>query len=892
SLQLIKQIKSPIKIYSNYKDEKINLNYSKKIENFMQSIKKNSSDYISNYLIAREYFNQNEIEKAEIYANKSTKIKPNYSNPYNLLLDIYLRKDKPTSAKKALEKAFDIDATNIKTKIDLSKLYMHKKDYLNAISLLKEIINENPENPYPYSYIGFSYLFIGEYNISELYFNESKKLLEKGKESGENFACPYEGLGITYYQTYNYKKSKEFLIKSIELRPGLVSDKYKLLANIYEKEGNVDAAINITEQWLKFDPENPNVKYFYLLKKSFKEYLEGKYDKSIELIEKAKKIQPINAITYEETGWAYFKIFKYENAAQSFIQSINIDPLRHTSLSGLGLSLYYMERYDESKKILKKSLELFNVSDLTYTSLGFISIYEKKFENANEFLKKAISINQYNDLAYTGMGIINENNFTQAIDFYEKALEINPNNQKAYSLLIEILNKNNFSYKALEKIKKDIKLFPNNIYFQLQHALILSYMNNYTEAIKIMEYLIEITKNKDPILYSELGFIYSQKGDSYLAIENFKKSAEFFNISNKTYNYYSCPYDGLGMEYYKLNKLNESIINLKTAISINPNIDIKKYETLADIYFKKNELDKAIEIYKKILEIDSAKEKVYIELGLIYFELDKFNESSTIFKIALEKFPNNSMAMTGLAKIYIMTNEEKKAEPLIKKAINLDSKNSWMYHELGITYFMKNNYKSAKNMFKKSIFYDIKDDKKFNNLGWTYYELYKQNNNTKNNSYSIKAFEAFNKSLILNPKNVNALAGVGTLYNHLNKTNMALDLFNKVIKIKPDHKLTLYKLGRIYYTLKNYNVAIDMLNNAIKIAKKESHIPSEKDKKSLQSSYQVLALANYELNHFEEAISYLKKSLKIKTNIDHGDYNVLTEKETLKLLKLLNEKKK
>ena len=115
---------------------------------------------------------------------------------------------------------------------------------------------------------------------------------------------------------------------------------------------------------------------------------------------------------------------------------------------------------------------------------------------------------------------------------------------------------------------------------------------------------------------------------------------------------------------------------------------------------------------------------------------------------------------------------------------------------------------------------------------------------------------------------------------------------NKVIKIKPDHKLTLYKLGRIYYTLKNYNVAIDMLNNAIKIAKKESHIPSEKDKKSLQSSYQVLALANYELNHFEEAISYLKKSLKIKTNIDHGDYNVLTEKETLKLLKLLNEKKK
>ena len=43
SLQLIKQIKSPIKIYSNYKDEKINLNYSKKIENFMQSIKKNST---------------------------------------------------------------------------------------------------------------------------------------------------------------------------------------------------------------------------------------------------------------------------------------------------------------------------------------------------------------------------------------------------------------------------------------------------------------------------------------------------------------------------------------------------------------------------------------------------------------------------------------------------------------------------------------------------------------------------------------------------------------------------------------------------------------------------------------------------------------------------------
>ena len=152
--------------------------------------------------------------------------------------------------------------------------------------------------------------------------------------------------------------------------------------------------------------------------------------------------------------------------------------------------------------------------------------------------------------------------------------------------------------------EKDVLNHPDIFIYKLFYSSLLIEKGDYNKSLIIMSELINISSNGDPILYSELGFIYSLKKDYNNSIENYEKNIDLIDTSKYNYSFYSCPYDGLGMLYYELGNDNLTIQNLEKTIYLKPNSKSNRYEILIKLYLKHNNSEDAIRIARKWKEVN------------------------------------------------------------------------------------------------------------------------------------------------------------------------------------------------------------------------------------------------------------------------------------------------
>ena len=83
---------------------------------------------------------------------------------------------------------------------------------------------------------------------------------------------------------------------------------------------------------------------------------------------------------------------------------------------------------------------------------------------------------------------------------------------------------------------------------------------------------------------------------------------------------------------------------------LNKNIVLKLY---AVTYFNLMEWEKAIKYFKKSLDFEQAKYKIYTNIGVSYFKLGKINQSIEAFKNSIEENPSFGLAYNNLGVSYL-----------------------------------------------------------------------------------------------------------------------------------------------------------------------------------------------------------------------------------------------
>ena len=84
----------------------------------------------------------------------------------------------------------------------------------------------------------------------------------------------------------------------------------------------------------------------------------GQYEKALDLVHKAIKLDANNAHAWYNKGILLFKMCRYQDARNSFAQAADIDPGFAEAWYNKGIALMYLGKYPEATRVFDKAIAL------------------------------------------------------------------------------------------------------------------------------------------------------------------------------------------------------------------------------------------------------------------------------------------------------------------------------------------------------------------------------------------------------------------------------------------------------------------------------------------------------------------------------------------------------
>ena len=323
------------------------------------------------------------------------------------------------------------------------------------------------------------------------------------------------------------------------------------------------------------------------------------------------------------------------------------------------------------------------------------------------------------------------------------------------------------------------------------------------------------------------------------------------------------------IDLFNNNNLNECIEQLEEILNIH-STNLEALEMLLDLNIKINKAEEALEIIKKLIQLDPNKKehqekliKVYqflndeqayqsalidlhknfpsIEtarlISNIHIENDREEESDQVIQTFFESDKTYGDLYKGIR--HAKAGRLKLAEESYKKVLKKDKNNIDALRLLGLLAFKTKDYEIAERLFLKVLKLDPSFSLAWDNLA----KLYRIQNKL------LKSIPAFENLIKLDPSNFEALVSLGTIYIKLSKYHEGIKLYEKSLKIKPENPRVYLSLGHALKTIGERKKSETAYQNTIK------HFPS-----SGEAYWSLANLKTYEFS--DKEITNMELSLK------------------------------
>lgn len=200
---------------------------------------------------------------------------------------------------------------------DLIKTLYEKEYYKDSMKYSQALLKITPEDYYGYFYMGLSSEKLGKWDSAEENYN---KLCNIFPEEGEG----YYRLAVLQYKKGEYKNCIDNIEKAIAMgipdTPTYI-EMMNFLALGYYYSNDIKKAYYILDKALELDPFNKDILYNYgawLLR-------EGKYNESIQYLNKLISQNPQEGFPYIRIGKAYYHSHDMDLAEKSFWDASRFD---------------------------------------------------------------------------------------------------------------------------------------------------------------------------------------------------------------------------------------------------------------------------------------------------------------------------------------------------------------------------------------------------------------------------------------------------------------------------------------------------------------------------------------------------------------------------------------
>ena len=162
-------------------------------------------------------------------------------------------------------------------------------------------------------------------------------------------------------------------------------------------------------------------------------------------------------------------------------------------------------------------------------------------------------------------------------------------------------------------------------------------------------------------------------------------------------------YNNLAKAYHDAGREKELVELLKSAIELNPN-NILAYNNLGNAYKEAGNYEDAKRSYLKAIELDPSHAGPYYNLSTIYADVDNNMEGAIeLLNKALELSPYFAKTYNKLGQIYLLKGENEKAIDLLNKAVKLNPDDPETYHNFGYVYIQSGHPDKGEEMYLKAI---------------------------------------------------------------------------------------------------------------------------------------------------------------------------------------------
>lgn len=459
----------------------------------------------------------------------------------------------------------------------------------DGIEYAKQGLNFVKDSTELYGMIAAGYIAKGDLKNAINYYSMIRELKPADVSIIQTISLLYEGLG-------NLNTAQQVLM---EIPDSLKNTEvYNRLGTIAGKSKNYAEAINYFKMALIADTTNHTALVgigtgfnILNLKDSAIYYYERatRYDNSIDLRKRlldlygdTENYEKMIKIAHEILNTDYYDSFVRRNLGFALYKSGMLNEALSEFLISAGLnsqddySRFYIARInleqrnlDAAQRAIEEAIKINPEFIELWVYAGFIALDKKEFKNAKYYFSEAAYHNADISQIYYLLGATSEmdSDYTNAYFFYKKSIKLNPSSLPGLSALANLCDR-------IEKKQEAFRTFEKIILFDSTDATALNYVGyTYAERAESLEYALNLVERAISIepnngyFIDSRGWIYYQQGDYESALNDLKRASEL---------------------------VEDAII----------------LEHLGDVYVKLNEIEKAIEVYQKVLTIDPQNKNI------------------------------------------------------------------------------------------------------------------------------------------------------------------------------------------------------------------------------------------------------------------------------------------
>lgn len=387
------------------------------------------------FYLGQAFLDAGEYGQAINQFNLLIKSRPDYPKYYSSLGAAYKKSGQLMQASIAMQTALEKDKQNVTTMIDLSQIWIELKWYQQALHLLEQAQEINPDIPDIYINRAIALWHLGKAEDAKQCFNKALKYPAVKQTALINF-------GNVYFFSKEYHKALSYYQKAHSIEKQNASLEYDL-ALTYEYLGKPKSALYYYDQFIAQSPERTDILY----RCSDLSVKLKKYDDAVHYLKRAIEQRPQEKTAVKKLVDIYILNLKYDDAVNTVEEYLALSPSNKDLI--LLLADIYVQRgwYEVALQKYQDLISEFPESPQGYLGLAvcMAELVEKGKNNDVDNTILALNIaagkTPSDPTADSYLGDIyyqKKNNKERAIDCWGKALKKSTSNINRKILLKKI----------------------------------------------------------------------------------------------------------------------------------------------------------------------------------------------------------------------------------------------------------------------------------------------------------------------------------------------------------------------------------------------------------------------------------------------------------------------